>query len=361
MSGCRFPGLELRNGLDLGDFGRRLRESISFGPSAQASLQGLGGTSPFQCPNCGAPLVMGAEDRVSVCQNCNTCVTNDRTIIKEHYLLPAHYSASEALERLTLWLKKQTGTDEELPVNIQIISSSLSFFPFWNVQVKAATSYTGIGRDASFYGPDGFNEFKHIERTQKAETGSFDRIFSFTYPAAPEIPSQLLSYEFPTRAKKYFGQSYAKEYGGKVLNGRITQPQAETRGRADSLSAMTSQIMREVNQITTRNDQVDISSSYYAHVPVWDIAYQFGKENYRAFVDASTGRVVFATYPVSLEYRVRMGAASAGHIALAAIVGFVLIGLSFPPLFPLVIGLGSVGAALGLAALRRGRAKEVSR
>jgi hypothetical protein len=304
---------------------------------------------------------MGPDDRVGVCQNCNTCVTNDRTIIKEHYLLPAHYSASEALERLILWLKKQTGTDEELPVNIQIESSNLLFFPFWNIQVKTATSYSGVGPDANYFGPDGFNEFKHIQRTQKAESGSFDRIFSFTYPSAPEIPSQLLSYEFPTRAKKYFGQSYARQYGGRVLNGRMTQPDAESRARTDSVSAMTLQIMREVNQVTGRNDQVEISSSYYLHVPVWDIDYKFGRDSYRAFVDASTGRVIFATFPVSLEYRVRMGAASAGHIGAAAVLGFVAAALSLLAMLPLAVGFGSVGVALAVAGLRRGRAREAER
>ena len=314
----------------------------------------------FQCPNCGAPLDLGPEDRVAVCKNCNTCVTNDKTIIREHYLLPAHYNASEALERLILWLKKQTGMDEELPVNIQIVSSSLSFFPFWNIQLKAATSYSGIGPDATYYGPDGFNEFKHIQKTQKAESGSFDRIFSFTYPTAPAVPSQLLSYEFPTRAKKYFGQSYAKEYGGRVLNGRMSQQDAEAQARADALAAMTSLIMREVEQITNREDRIEVSSSYYAHVPVWDITYKFGRKEYRAFVDASTGRVVHATYPVSLEYRLRVGTASIGHIAAATLLGLTSASSLSAPLFPLAIGLGSVGFALALAAVEQGRARESS-
>ncbi len=315
----------------------------------------------LQCPNCGASLEMGPEDRISVCQNCNTCISNNRTVVKEHYLLPAHYSASDALERLILWLKKQTGTDEELPVNIQIQSSNLSFFPFWNVQVTAATTYAGIGSDAQYSSPDGFNEFKHIQKTQKAENGSFDRIFSLTYPAAPEIPTQLLSYEFPTRAKKYFGQSYARQYGGKVLNGRLSQTDAESRARSDAFASMTSVIMREVNQITSRNDKVDISSFYYLHVPVWDITYQFGKKSYRAFVDASTGRIVFATYPVSLEYRAQMGVASIGHFAVGGLVLLAAVRFLYMPLLPLAIGLGSVGMALGVATFWRGRAREASK
>ncbi len=312
----------------------------------------------FQCPNCGAPLEMGPEDRVSVCENCKTCVTNERSVIKEHYLLPAHYSGSEGLERLILWLKKQTGTDEELPVNIQIVSSTLSFFPFWNVQVKADASYSGIGADATYYGPDGLNEFKNIQKTRKAESGSLDRIFSFTYPAAPEVPSQLLSYEFPTRAKKYFGQSYAREYGGKVLNGHVSQTDAETRAKSDALSSMTGLILREVYETTSRDDRVEISSSYYLHVPVWDITYKFGRKDYRAFVDASTGRVVHATYPISLEYRFQMGAASAGHLAAATLLGLGSASLSSAPLLPLAIGLGSVGVAFAWAAVEQGRAWE---
>ena len=304
---------------------------------------------------------MGPEDRVGVCENCKTCVTTDKSIIKEHYLLPAHYGASEALERLILWLKKQTGTAEELPVNIQIVASSLSFFPFWNIQVKAASSYAGIGADADYYDPDGLNEFKHIQKTRKAETGSFDRIFSFTYPAAADVPVQLLSYEFPTRAKKYFGQSYAKEYGGRVLNGRMPQPDAEARARSDALASMTSLMTREVEQITSRDDHVEVSSSYYLHVPVWDMTYRFGRKEYRAFVDASTGRVVYATYPVSLEYRFEMGGASVGHVAVAAVLGVASASLFSAPLFVLAVGLGSAGVAFAWAALEQGRARETSK
>ena len=302
---------------------------------------------------------MGPEDRVAVCENCKTCVANDKSIIKEHYLLPAHYSASEALERLVLWLKKQTGTDEELPVNLQILASNLSFLPFWNVQVKAATYYSGLGEDAVYSGTDGPNEFKHIDKILKTEEGSFDRIFSFTYPAAAEVPAQLQRLEFPTRAKKYFGQSYAKEYSGRVLNGRISQVEAEKRARSDAVTATTPLIMREIRKINARNDIGEVSSSYYLHVPVWDISYRVGGKDYRAFVDASTGRVLHATYPVSLEYRLGVGGAGVGHIGVAVVLA--LASVISPFLIPLAVGLASVGFGLSWAAFGPGRARESSR
>ena len=308
-------------------------------------------------------LDLGPDDQIIVCQNCNTCVTTGRSIVKEHYLLPAHYSASEALERLILWIKKQAGVDEELPVNVQVVNTVLSFFPFWNLQVRAATSYNGIGEDANYWDLDGWSgdEYKHIQKVWKNESSSFDKIFSFTYPAAVEVPQQLLSYEFPTRAKKYFGESYARESGGRVLNGRLSQQDAESKARSDALAAMTSLIMREVAKITRREDKVEISSSYYLHVPVWDVTYQHGGKNYRAFIDASTGRVIQATFPVSLEYRIETGGIGAGHLVLAVLLGLIGVGLFVRELLPLAVGLGSAGVAFLAAAVRTGRAQEATR
>ncbi len=241
---------------------------------------------------------------------------------------------------------------------MQIDSTLLGYYPFWHVELQASSSYTGLGVEARYYDPDGANEFKGVQEFLQPKQGSIDRHFPLTYPASKQIPTQLLGYSFPTQSKKYFSQSYAREYGGQILPGNADEQTITDWAKQESQNRLTELVLREVREVTTRNDKIDVTSVYYLHAPVWLIRYRFESKSYQALVDASTGRVIQATYPVSLEYRAQTGALAAGHFAAGAL--FLLLFLRELPGFGLTVGVGllAFGGVLSFRALSRGRGKE---
>lgn len=241
---------------------------------------------------------------------------------------------------------------------MQIDSTELGYYPFWHVELQASSSYSGLGVEARYYDPDGANEFKGIQEFMQPKQGAIDRHFPLTYPAYRQIPPQLLSYSFPTQSKKYFSQSYTKEYGGQILPGNADEQTITNRAKQESQNRITQLVLRDVREVTTRNDKIDITSVYYLHTPVWLIRYRFQSKAYQALVDASTGRVVQATYPVSLEYRAQTGALAMGHIAAGAFLLLIFFGELPGFAFTLGGGLLAFGAVLAFRALSRGRGKE---
>jgi hypothetical protein len=188
-----------------------------------------------------------------------------------------------------------------------------------------------------------------------------DRSFSLTYPASSQIPVEILGYQFPTRSKKYFSGFYAKEYGGEIYNGELDQAMVEERAKRDILNHMSEHLRREVFEVTSRSDEVSISSIYYLHAPIWHIQYKFNKKGYEAFVDASTGRVVHATYPISIAYRAINGTLAAAHFIAALLIGLSVFTFTPLPGVTLLAGLGGAGAVFLFRSLQFGVGKEPSK
>ncbi len=312
----------------------------------------------INCPSCGAPSEAGPEDLLLVCDHCKTCFTTAGATVKEHYLLPAHYVSSDAVERLILWIKKQVGAEEDLPLHLQIDSTQLGYYPFWHIEIQASTAYAGLGMEARYFDSDGANEFKGIQEYTQPKQGSIERHFPLTFPASKQIPAQLLNYSFPTQSKKYFSQSYAKDYGGQIYPGNADEVTITNMAKQEAQNQLTSLILTNVREVTSRNDSIDVTSVYYLHAPVWSVRYRFQSKAYQALVDATTGRVIQATYPVSLEYRAQTGAIAAGHFVVGAALLLLFLGVF--PSFALTLGGGllAFGAVFLFRALSLGRGKE---
>lgn len=315
----------------------------------------------WKCPSCGAVAEVGEKDLVTVCRYCKTCFTTEGAIEKEHYLIPTYYSSNRAVENLLLWVKKQIGAEEDLPLHIELAHVTLDFYPFWHVNIDAETKFTGVGEDAFYSSPEGFNQYRGISYTSKPESGTLDRSFSLTYPASPKIPIEVVDYQFPTRSKRYFSESYAQEYGGEIHNGELTRDMIEERAKRDALNYMTAHLRKEIFEVTSRTDDISVSSVYYLHAPIWSIRYRFNKKNYGAFVDASTGRVVHATYPISIEYRAINGTLAAAHLTVALATGLFV--SSFAPFagLALLAGIGGAGVVFLFRSLQFGAGKEAAK
>jgi len=315
----------------------------------------------WRCPSCGNEVKVGAEDLVTVCEYCRTCFTVEGRIIKEHYLIPMYHNSSRAVENLLLWVKKQIGAEEDLPLHFEISRITLDFYPFWHANVVGHTKFEGIGEDADYSWPVEFNTYRSIIRTSKIESGEIERSFSLTYPASKDIPIQILDYEFPVRGRKYFSEAYVREYGGRIHNGNLLQQDVEGRAKHDTLKYLTEHLRKEVFEIKSRSDEIHVSSVFYLHAPIYHVNYSFNKKGYEAFIDASTGRILYATYPISIAYRAISGSIGAAHLLGAVLGGMFISSLSLLAAASLSTGLFAAGVVFLIRAAQFGRGREAAK
>jgi hypothetical protein len=119
-------------------------------------------------------------------------------------------------------------------------------------------------------------------------------------------------------------------------------------------------IDREVDRVDTRKDALNLVESYYIYVPIWTFGYSFKGKGYDAFVDASTGRVIFATYPPSIKERASyMGVALLSIVAGGIVAGLLYLeGAPMAYLVPLPLGLVGAGVAYAYRSLQPTRGGE---
>lgn len=264
----------------------------------------------YQCPTCGASYTVSEEDTAI---KCSYCGTSFRTLREENrYVFPAYYDSSAAIENFILWVKKQTGYEESLPFHINLVSVKLHFLPFWTATVRAKTTFTGLGEDAKFSSPDAFG-YRRMKIILREESGSFERFMELAVPASGEVKVEGIT--AISRRRLYFSHEYVRQKGG-ILHGAIVQRgEAEALIRRMASSELTKLINREVVEVKSRSDEIDISDLAMVYIPVWEVVYEFKGKRYRALIDAASSRILEATYPPDILEKAGYIGIGAAHLA----------------------------------------------
>ncbi|GBC69743.1 hypothetical protein HRbin01_01447 [archaeon HR01] len=273
----------------------------------------------YQCPNCGA-LHEVREGDVAI--KCRYCGFSFKTFQDEQrYVLPVHYDSSRAIENFLLWVKKQTGYEESLPFNIILKDVKLHFLPFWTATVEAKTSFTGVGEDLEYGNPE-MGGYRTVRTITKQESGVFEKYIEAAIPASPEIKIDEMT--AVSRGRLYFSHEYVKQKGGVLHGATVTRDEAEKMFREIAASELTKMIGREVVEVTSRNDEIKISDLVLVYVPVWEVVYIFKGRQYRALIDASSSRVVEATYPPDILEKASYAGMGAAHIIAGVLMAALL-------------------------------------
>ncbi len=291
-----------------------------------------------RCNFCDANFDAGAGDLLLVCPYCGTAQTKEGAKFTDHYMIRVHYDESEARTTLLDWVSKQLGVPEDLSASAQFLKAEQIWYPFWISRVDADTTYSGLGRDATFHGewPQRRGAYKRIEYFWKPESGQFTRRHEINIAGVKDIDEDVRRHPIPTRAKEYFSHAHAEEFEGKVLHSNIDQETAKVQAKQIAMDRQTQLVLKEVDKIEQRNDNIDVGETFLIHVPVWELQYRYGKSKYKASVSAPTGYVIESEYPRSMSFRA--GGIGVGLIML--IIGAVLIMLAtgiFAELIPSII------------------------
>jgi DNA-directed RNA polymerase subunit RPC12/RpoP len=314
-------------------------------------------TTSYACPVCGKKTEVAEGEKVVHCPYCNTDFLTMEG--EERYVMPSYYNSSSCFETFMLWAKKQGGYDESTPIQLHMDSATLNFYPFWVISLEGTTTFTGLGEDAEYSWPDG-GAYRQMRTFLRPEQGTFERRFELLFPAAKDFPQELRSYQIPGRARKYFTTQTVTEAGGTLHGGVLGREAAEQMANDAAKQQFSLLIDREVDRVDTRKDALNLVESYYIYVPIWTFGYSFKGKGYDAFVDASTGRVIFATYPPSIKERASyMGVALLSIVAGGIVAGLLYLeGAPMAYLVPLPLGLVGAGVAYAYRSLQPTRGGE---
>lgn len=300
----------------------------------------------YACPVCGKDVEVGEGEKAVHCRYCNSDFLTMEG--EERYMMPAYYNSSSCFEIFMLWVKKQGGYEESMPLELHMESAALHFYPFWVISLEGSTTFTGLGEDATYSWPD-LGAYRQMKVFLRPEQGTFERRFEFIVPATKDLPQELRDYQIPGRARKYYSEALVAEAGGKLHGGVLGRKDAEGWATQMAKERFAALIAREVDRVDTRKDSLNIIESYYIYVPIWFFTYTFKGKSYRALVDASTGRVVFATFPPDLREKASYFGLAALHVALGGLAALLLAGLGPPSLYLIPLPLGLVGAGFAYA------------
>ncbi|MHA1927076.1 MAG: hypothetical protein ACTSV2_00700 [Candidatus Thorarchaeota archaeon] len=310
-----------------------------------------------RCNFCDADFETGPGDVLLVCPYCGTAQTLAGVKFKDHYMIRVHFDQQEAQITLLDWVSKQLGAPEDLAATARFVEYQQIWYPFWISSVDSRSSYHGMGKDANFYNewPQRRGAYKRIDFFWKPESGEFTRRHEIKVTAAEGIDEDIQAYPIPTRAKEYFSHAHAEEFDGKVLHSQVSEEQAKATANQRALDLQTRLIMKEVDKIESRNDDINVGETFLIHVPVWELTYRYGNRKYKASVAASTGYVIESKYPRSMAFRA-MGVGF-GLILLLAGIGLIALATGELGIALFEFGgyvSGGILALLGILLLRKG-------
>jgi DNA-directed RNA polymerase subunit RPC12/RpoP len=303
-------------------------------------------TTTYACPVCGKQVEVAEGEKAVHCRYCNSDFMTMEG--EERFVMPVYYNSSSCFETFMLWAKKQGGYEESTPIQLHMDSALLHFYPFWVISLEGTTTFTGLGEDAEYSWPEG-GAYRQMRTFLRPEQGTFDRRFELLLPATKDLPQELKGYQIPGRARKYYSPNLVVDAGGILHGGVVSREQAESWGTDEAKGQFTFLIQREVDRVDTRKDSLNLIESYYIYVPIWAFGYSFKGKGYSAFVDASTGRVIFATYPPDIREKASYMGIALAHIAVGGLATFLLLSQGIPLAYLVGIPLGLVGAGLAYA------------
>ncbi len=313
----------------------------------------------ISCSNCGAPLTYMEGEAVITCSYCGTTTMLaglDNIIqVRSHFMLSPELNEGSAGAALRKWMQKGMHKPKDLPALARMGESTPLVLPYWIVSAKATTRWAGMNKKTRTVGT---GDSKKTETFWEPASGRFTE--DFTWPVyAREKTGEFWGIDQlePGKASVHpdWGGFKLKMGGGAVspnrnmlqgavdfsiekikdarmeknlVNGQITQERAEANARARIVDRHAKQAESHATRITDCDTTVDVEKVDLVYLPLWLMEYSYAGKSFKALVNASSGEVMAAEYPVG---------------KLARIVNFDIL-LLIPAVVLFLIGSGETGA-----------------
>lgn len=329
----------------------------------------------LNCANCGAPIDYVEGEAVLTCAHCGTATMLagfDQIVkIESHFVLRPKLDENAAVRAVRDYLSKGFFKAKDLPGRMRLTAASGRVLPYWIVSSTGATSWRGMKKRTR---TTGTGDKKRTEEWWEPVEGRFTE--SYTWPVyAREDPSEFWGLQmfepgtkcvFPDwggfflnfgmgsaaapnanllEGRSPFGLEGITDSGMKIVNGQIIQSRAEEQARARITEKHEQAASSNADRLTDCDTTVTVQGVDLVYLPVWEISYEYGSKTYRALVNASTGGVVAAEYPVGRKAKIVV------FDVVFGLIGGLLVLFSQGGGALLWAGIASLGLAAGYTAL----------
>ncbi len=289
----------------------------------------------ISCSNCAAPLTYMEGEAVITCSYCGTTTMLaglDNIIqVSSHYMLDPGLNEESAGAALRKWMQKGMHKPKDLPALAMMGEASPLVLPYWIVSAKGTTHWAGMKKKTRTVGT---KDNRRTETYWEPVSGRFSE--EFTWPVyAREKSGEFWGIDQlePGKASIHpdWGGFRLRSGGGAVspnrnmlqgavdfsiekikavrmekhlVNGQITQERAEANARSRIVDRHATKAQSNATRLTNCDTTVDVQKVDLVYLPLWLMNYSYAGKTFRALVNASSGEVLAAEYPVGKLARI---------------------------------------------------------
>ena len=288
----------------------------------------------LNCSNCGAPIEYVEGESVLTCEHCGSATMlagfDQIVTIQSHSIIRPKLDEDAAVKAARTWLSEGRLKPAGLGDAADLKSVSGRVLPYWIVKSFASTSWRGMNRRSRTVGS---GQQRRTEEYWEPADGRFSD--NYTWPVyAREDEAEYWGLKFLEPGQKCLFPDWRKFFfsfgmgsktspnanllegktpfslegitdsGLKIVNGQIVQARAEETAKARIIQAHDAKASGKATKITDCDTTVTVQGTELVYLPMWEIAYGYGGRDYRVLVNAASGSVVAAEYPVGQRAKV---------------------------------------------------------
>jgi len=282
----------------------------------------------LNCSNCGAPIGYVEGESVLTCEHCGSTTMlagfDQIVTIQSHSIMRPRLDENSAVKTARAWLSEGRLKPSGLGDAADLRSVSGRVLPYWIVKSFASTSWRGMNRKTRTVGS---GQQKRTEEYWEPTSGRFSE--NYTWPVyARENEAEYWGLKFLEPGQKCLFPDWRRflftfgmgsktspnanllegrvpfsldgitDSGLKIVNGQIVQARAEETARARIVQSHDAKAAGKATRITDCYTTVTVQGTELVYLPMWEIVYGYGGRDYRVLVNAASGAVVAAEYPV---------------------------------------------------------------
>jgi len=260
------------------------------------------GLKEIRCNACGATVRFAGTITSSECSYCGIPLQLDGVHDAEHRVpvdgvLPFLISRESARENLRAWVRSRWFAPNDFKARGIQGKFNGVYLPYWTYDALTFTHYTGQRGEYYYVTVGSGNKKRRVRRTRwYPASGSFQRFFDDVLIVAGRgLPERrIVALEpWPLAKCQPFNPQVLAGFLARTYDVPLDEGFDGARQRmADAIEVEVRQRIggdtQRIHSINTKHDAVT-----YKHLllPVWMLAYRYGKKSYQVVVNAGTGEV----------------------------------------------------------------------
>lgn len=331
----------------------------------------------IKCKSCGAPIQYVTGESVLRCNYCGvtTMVASLDNIVKveDHFIIPNTQSNASVQQHSREWMGQGFFKAGDLPKVAVFKNIRGIYLPFWVVHAQVNTYWSGMNR-----------------RTRSVGSGSYRRTETYYEPASGTI-NEKVGWVVYARSSldEYYGLAALNpgaagtsvDWGGfglvgglgssesegidlttgktpfdadvagsmEILNGQITQDQANERAKAQITGFHHRKAQKKVDQLSNCNTTIQVEKTDLVYGPLWFVDYLYKGKPYRMLLEGHKGKVMTGEAPVGKWDKVAVSGVIGGVVGIGCAIGAVY--ATFPNHEFLLLGTAAAILAVGIHAI----------